>query len=75
MKKTLIAMAAVAVTGGAMAQATITGAFNLDMANTNDQRCQDYWLGDAISLSSRHEDLGGGMSVAVSTTIQTCRWS
>ena len=71
MKKTLIAMAAVAVTSGAMAQATITGTFNLDMQNTNAAAAKTIGLGDATVTFGASEDLGGGLSAAVSTTIQT----
>ncbi len=71
MKKTLIAMAAVAVAGVASAQATITGAFNLDMANTTTNAAKTIGMGDATITFGATEDLGGGMSVAVSSTIQT----
>jgi hypothetical protein len=71
MKKTLIAMAAVAVAGAASAQATITGVFNLDMANTTTVAAKTIGLGDAAVTVSASEDLGGGLSAAVSTTIQT----
>jgi len=71
MKKTLIAMAAVAVAGVASAQATITGAFNLDMQNTNAAAAKTIGMGDATVTIAASEDLGGGLSAAVSTTIQT----
>ncbi len=71
MKKTLIAMAAVAVAGVASAQVTITGAFNLDMQNTNAAAAKSIGLGDATVTFGASEDLGGGLSAAVSTTIQT----
>ena len=71
MKKTLIAMAAVAVTSGAMAQATITGTFNLDMGNTNAAAAKSIGMGDATVNISASEDLGGGLTAAVKTTIQT----
>jgi hypothetical protein len=71
MKKTLIAMAAVAVAGAASAQATITGSFNLDMENTTAKSAKAIGMSDAILTVSASEDLGGGMSAAVSTNLQT----
>jgi hypothetical protein len=64
-------MAAVAVAGVASAQATITGAFNLDMANSTTNASKTIGMGDATITFGATEDLGGGMSVAVSSTIQT----
>ena len=64
-------MAAVAVAGVASAQATITGAFNLDMGNTTTVAAKTIGMGDATITFGATEDLGGGMSVAVSSTIQT----
>jgi hypothetical protein len=69
MKKTLIAMAAVAVAGAASAQATITGAFNLDMQNTTTIAAKTIGVSDATVTIGASEDLGGGLSAAVSTTI------
>ena len=71
MKKTLIAMAAVAVAGVASAQATITGAFNLDMGNTTTNPAKSVGMGDAIITISASEDLGGGLTASASTSLQT----
>ena len=64
-------MAAVAVAGAASAQATITGTFNLDMQNTTAVAAKTIGVSDATVTVSASEDLGGGLSAAVSTTIQT----
>ncbi|MEJ6605228.1 MAG: hypothetical protein QNL66_03945 [Burkholderiaceae bacterium] len=71
MKKTLIAMAAVAVAGVASAQVSLTGTFNVDMQNTTSVSSKTIGVGDAILSASASEDLGGGMAVAVNTTFQT----
>jgi hypothetical protein len=71
MKKTLIALAAVAVSGAAFAQATISGTFNVDMQTSTSAKKATIGMGDAIVGVSVKEDLGGGMSVAASTTFQT----
>ena len=54
-----------------MAQATITGTFNLDMGNTNASAAKSIGMGDATVSIGASEDLGGGLTAAVSTTIQT----
>jgi len=71
MKKTLIAMAAVAVTSGAMAQAVISGAYNFDYQNTMTAGAANtFGMGDVIVKVSSSEDLGGGMSINANTTFQ-----
>jgi hypothetical protein len=71
MKKTLIAMAAVAVAGVASAQVSLTGTFNVDMQNTTSVSSKTIGVGDAILSASASEDLGGGMGIKVNTTLQT----
>jgi len=71
MKKTLIALAAVAVSSAAMAQATIGGTFNVDMQNKISNADNTIGMGDAIVSVSVSEDLGGGMTASASTTFQT----
>ena len=71
MKKTLIAMAAVAVAGVASAQVTLSGTFNLDADNKVTDTKATVAAGDVILSASAAEDLGGGMSVKVNTTLQT----
>ena len=71
MKKTLIAMAAVAVAGVASAQVTLSGTFNLDVDNKATDSKATVAAGDVILSASAAEDLGGGMSVKVNTTLQT----
>jgi predicted porin len=75
MKKTLIALAAVAVTGAAFAQSTVT------LSGTVDVGLEKRWSGDATKLTSSRngtsnwtlsgaEDLGGGLKAvfAISTS-------
>ena len=64
------ALAAVAVSGAAFAQATITGTFNVDLQNTIGGSAT-VGMGDAIIAVGTTEDLGGGLSAAASTTFQT----
>jgi hypothetical protein len=71
MKKTLIAMAAVAVAGVASAQVSLTGTFNLDVDNKTSAPKATVAAGDVILSASAAEDLGGGMAVNVNTTFQT----
>jgi hypothetical protein len=71
MKKTLIAMAAVAVAGVASAQVSLTGTFNLDVDNKPAETQATVGAGDVILSATASEDLGGGMSVKVNTTLQT----
>jgi hypothetical protein len=77
MKKTLIALAALAVAGTAFAQSSVTlgGTFNVDAdakpaigsaASTN-----TVGMGDAILSATVKEDLGGGMNITANTTLQT----
>jgi len=70
MKKTLIAMAAVAAASGAMAQAVISGSYNMDLQNTFSNDKAAVGMGDVIVAVSSSEDLGGGMSISASTTFQ-----
>ena len=70
MKKTLIAMAAVAAASGAMAQAVISGSYNMDLQNTFSNDKAAVGMGDVIVAVSSSEDLGGGMSISANTTFQ-----
>jgi len=70
MKKTLIALATVAATTGAMAQVTLSGTFNLDSQNTMAASQNNVGMGDIILKFAAAEDLGGGLKIAVNTTIQ-----
>ena len=68
MKKTLIAMAAVAVAGVASAQVTITGAMGFGISDTaSGSRAADWTDGKLVATVS--EDLGGGMSISASSTL------
>ena len=74
MKKTLIAMAAVAVAGVASAQATITGTFGFGVTTTDyASNTSTTTLGstDSTITFSASEDLGGGLSMAVSQSVAT----
>jgi len=71
MKKTLIALAAVAVSSAAMAQVTIGGVFNVDSQNTTKVGDNVFRMGDAIVRFSVDEDLGAGLKFSANTTIQT----
>jgi predicted porin len=69
MKKTLIAMAAVAVAGVASAQVTITGAIGARFeSSVNAAGTEDKGIGmsDSAIKFSASEDLGGGLSLAAS---------
>jgi predicted porin len=68
MKKTLIAMAAVAVAGVASAQATITGAIGFGIQDSSNQAREVSWTDGKVTFAAS-EDLGGGMSVSGSTTL------
>ena len=70
MKKTLIAMAAVAVAGVASAQVTITGAIGAGISDTSAANRSIGWTDSKFTLAAS-EDLGGGMSAAVSMTIES----
>jgi hypothetical protein len=54
-----------------MAQATITGTFNVDTQNTTANSDTTVGMGDAIVSVSVSEDLGGGLKASANTTIQT----
>ena len=71
MKKTLIALAAVAVTSTAMAQVTLSGTMNADVQNTTTDSAAAVTLNDAILSFSATEDMGGGMKLSATTTLQT----
>jgi hypothetical protein len=65
------ALAAVAVSSAAMAQATISGTFNVDVQNTMDASDMTVGMGDAIVRVDVAEDLGGGIKATANTTINT----
>jgi hypothetical protein len=69
MKKTLIAMAAVAVAGAASAQVSITGAVGFGYAKDADAK--GYKMTDGNIVFSATEDLGGGLSVKASTKLDS----
>jgi hypothetical protein len=69
MKKTLIAMAAVAVAGAASAQVSITGAVGFGYAK--DSEAKGYKVTDGNVTFSATEDLGGGLSVKASTKLDS----
>jgi predicted porin len=72
MKKTLIAMAAVAVAGAATAQVTISGsaAAGYKMVTNNSAASLGGMAVDGFSVTfSASEDLGGGLTAAASATI------
>jgi predicted porin len=69
MKKTLIALAAVAVSGAAFAQATITGSIAFSLQTTAKDQTNRLDLSDADINFAASEDLGGGMKASVSTSI------
>jgi predicted porin len=69
MKKTLIALAAVAVSGAAFAQATITGSIAFSVQNTVKDQANRLDLSDADINFAASEDLGGGLKASVSTSI------
>jgi hypothetical protein len=67
MKKTLVALAAVAVTGGAFAQATLTGSLGYgykQITSTSNVVTGGMGVADASANLGLSEDLGGGMSVS-----------
>jgi predicted porin len=69
MKKTLIAMAAVAVAGTAAAQVTITGAAaaRFETATTaGGTESKGFYMSDAAIKFSASEDLGGGLTASAS---------
>jgi hypothetical protein len=66
MKKTLIALAALGVVGAASAQVTVTGAIYAGVENTP-AATKPVFVHDADITFSASEDLGGGLSIAVST--------
>ena len=68
MKKTLIALAAVAVSTGAFAQATISGTIGAQMQKVDGSN-GTYGLHDADITFAASEDLGGGLTAAVNATI------
>jgi hypothetical protein len=69
MKKTLIAMAAVAVAGAASAQVSITGAVGFGYAK--DAAAKGYKVTDGNVTFSATEDLGGGLAVKASTKLDS----
>ena len=64
MKKTLIALAAVAAVGAASAQVSLTGSTTAYWTNVNDGSAAGLVLGGANILFSASEDMGGGWSAS-----------
>jgi len=68
MKKTLIAMAAVAVAGVASAQVTITGKIGFGVRDSSTTAKTVDWTDGGVTFAAS-EDLGGGLSAAASMSI------
>jgi predicted porin len=68
MKKTLIAMAAVAVAGVASAQVTITGKIGFGVKDSSEMARTVDWTDGGVAFSAS-EDLGGGLTAAASMAI------
>jgi predicted porin len=68
MKKTLIAMAAVAVAGVASAQVTITGKIGFGVKDSTTSAKTMDWTDGAVTFAAS-EDLGGGLTAAASMAI------
>jgi len=68
MKKTLIAMAAVAVAGVSSAQVTITGKLGFGVRDSSTSAKELSWTDGAVTFAAS-EDLGGGMTASASTTM------
>jgi hypothetical protein len=73
MKKTLIALAAVAVSSAAMAQFTISGAVSAGYKSTNDSgtKANGFGFDDNEFRISTAEDLGGGVKVTATLTLDS----
>jgi len=69
MKKTLIALAAVAVSGAAFAQATITGNMSFGVQNTVADSDARFNLTNADVKFATSEDLGGGLKAAAAAKL------
>ena len=69
MKKTLLALAAVAAMGVASAQVTVSGSIAAGVQNTVADTKAKFHLTDADINFSAKEDLGGGMTAKASTSI------
>jgi len=68
MKKTLIALATVAVTSTAMAQVTLSGKMGVGVSDSTDQAKSIGWTDGAVTFATS-EDLGGGMKLSASSTL------
>jgi hypothetical protein len=66
MKKTLIALAAVAVSGAAFAQVTLTGTFSVSVQKSAGDTNPTITQTDAAFTASASEDLGGGLTLSAS---------
>jgi hypothetical protein len=71
MKKTLIALAAVAVSGAAFAQVTLTGAVAIAVQSTAANSDSQVNVSDADLKAAVSEDLGGGMKVGATLRVST----
>jgi predicted porin len=73
MKKTLIALAAVAVSSAAMAQATISGTVSAGYKSTNDAgtKANGFGFDDNEFRISTAEDLGDGVKVTATLTLDS----
>jgi len=69
MKKTLIALAALGVVGAASAQMAISGSIAASVQTVFGSTAAEFDLSDADINFSASEDLGGGLTVAASTSI------
>ena len=76
MKKTLIALAALAVSGAAFAQVTMTGLVGFGFQKSASQTKSNANIGSGMATVdgtinfTANEDLGGGMRAIASTEIQ-----
>jgi hypothetical protein len=69
MKKTLIALATLGVVGAASAQVAISGSIAASVQTVFGSTAAEFDLSDADINFSAKEDLGGGLTVAASTSI------
>ena len=71
MKKTLIALAAVAVSGAAMAQVTLSGgmAYGYQSTKTNNVDAKGFGVDTAAFTMAASDDLGGGMKLSAAMSL------
>ena len=69
MKKTMIALAAVAAVGAASAQVSLTGSTTAYWANVSDNSTAGMFLGGANITFAASEDMGGGWAASTKLTL------